>query len=212
MPSKFRLRRIFRPLVIKIGEGFVKMKIKPNQASFLMLFCSILSFMMLHVFNNLVLFGIFVFITGLMDGVDGAIARLTDNSTKYGAFLDSTLDRISEIIIYATLVISGLSFYTDLIAFSGIFQILVFVTLFSSLMISYLRSRAESEIKADFDIGLFARSERLFTLFIISIIPFSFVFFIGFIFLSLGIVLTAIYRFVRYRQYFMEQNNTSKSI
>jgi hypothetical protein len=79
-------------------------------------------------------------------------------------------------------------------------------------MISYLRSRAESEMKADFDIGLFARSERLFALFIISIIPFSFVFFIGFIFLSLGIVLTAIYRFNRYRQYFLEQCNPNQLI
>ena len=171
-----------------------------------MLLCSILSFMMLHVFNNLILFGIFVFITGIMDGVDGAIARLTDNSTKYGAFLDSTLDRASEIIIYTALVISGLSFYTDLIAFSGLFLILVLMTLFGSLMISYLRSRATNEINADFDIGLFARSERLFTLFIISVIPFSFFYFIGFTVLSLGVISTAIYRYIKYKEYFLEQN------
>jgi len=209
VPSKFRLRRIFSPLVIKIAELFVKMKIKPNHASFLMLLCSILSFMMLHAFNNLIIFGIFVFITGLMDGVDGTIARLTSKSTKYGAFLDSTLDRVSEIIIYAALVISGLSYYRDLNAFSGVFQILVLMTIFGSLMISYLRSRATNEINADFDIGLFARSERLFTLFIISVIPFSFFYFIGFTVLSLGVISTAIYRYIRYREYFLEQNQTS---
>ena len=147
-----------------------------------------------------------------MDGVDGAIARLTDNSTKYGAFLDSTLDRVSEIIIYTALVISGLSFYTDLNAFSGLFQILVLMTLFGSLMISYLRSRALNEINADFDIGLFARSERLFTLFVISVIPFSYFYFIGFTVLSLGVISTAIYRYIRYREYFLEQNQTSKLI
>jgi len=164
---------------------------------------------MLHAFNNLIIFGIFVFITGLMDGVDGTIARLTSKSTKYGAFLDSTLDRVSEIIIYAALVISGLSYYRDLNAFSGVFQILVLMTIFGSLMISYLRSRATNEINADFDIGLFARSERLFTLFIISVIPFSFFYFIGFTVLSLGVISTAIYRYIRYREYFLEQNQTS---
>lgn len=205
MPSKFRLRRIFRPLVIKIAQGLSKLKVKPNHASFMMLAFSIISFIMIVVLNNLILFGVFVFITGIFDGVDGAIARLTNNSTKFGGFLDSTLDRISEIIIYIGLYIGGAKFFS---LNSTIFEVLILITFFSSLFISYLRSRAATEIKADFDVGLFARSERLFALFLISVIPFAIVFTYGFILLSIGIVATAIFRFLKYKHYFeIEQLN-----
>ena len=74
MPSKFRLRRIFKPLVIKMAEQFSKISMTPNQASYLMLFFSAVSFVMLFVVENFILFGIFVFITGIFDGIDGAIA------------------------------------------------------------------------------------------------------------------------------------------
>ncbi|MHA1729691.1 MAG: CDP-alcohol phosphatidyltransferase family protein [Promethearchaeota archaeon] len=201
MPSKFRVRKIFRPVVISIAKLFCKLNIKPNHASFMMLFCSVISFTALVWWNNLILFGIFIFITGIMDGVDGAIARLSDQSTKFGAFLDSTLDRISEMIIYAALFIRGQNFF--ILFNSTVFKIFVIITILGSLLISYQRSRASNEIMADFDVGLFARSERLFTLFIISIIPFMAFFSVGFIILSIGITATALFRFFKYRIYFL---------
>jgi len=59
---------------------------------------SVISFFVLVFIQNLLLFSIFVFITGIMDGCDGAIARLTGKSTKFGGFFDSIMDRFSEFI------------------------------------------------------------------------------------------------------------------
>ncbi len=202
MPSKFRLRRIFKPLVIRIAKILSNWGLKPNQASFVMLMLSIISLLCLVLLDNLILFGIFVFATGFFDGVDGAIARLTQQSTKFGAFLDSSLDRVSETIIFAALYVGGINFF---LFNSEFYQIIVIITCICSLLISYLRARAENEIDGDFDIGLFARSERLFGIFIISIFSLIPMFFSwGFIFLSIGIISTLIFRFIKYRAYFKD--------
>ena len=63
-------------------------------------------------------------------------------------------------------------------------------------MISYVRARAENMSDSNYDVGVFARSERLFFLFLICVIPFEEVFSIGLIILSLGVTGTWIYRIV----------------
>ena len=93
MPSKFRVRYIFRPLVNIIAKGLSKIGITPNIATILMLISAILSFVSLVFFSHLLIFAIFIFITGILDGVDGAIARLTNKSTKLGGFFDSITGR-----------------------------------------------------------------------------------------------------------------------
>jgi len=104
MTSKFRLRPIFAPLIKFLAKGFIKLRITPNIATLMMLFFSILSSLSLILLDNLLLFGMFIFITGIMDGIDGAIARLTHTNSKFGAFFDSSMDRLSEGIIYLAIV------------------------------------------------------------------------------------------------------------
>jgi hypothetical protein len=73
-------------------------------------------------------------------------------------------------------------------------------------MISYIRARAENEFKGDFDVGLMARSERLFYLVIISIIDFLFGFFNELIFLFMWLVTgTALYRYIKIRKQIKQQ-------
>jgi phosphatidylglycerophosphate synthase len=183
-----------------------------------MLLSSVFAFLMLVPFNNLILFGVFVFITTILDGVDGALARMTDHATEFGGFWDSTLDRISETIIFGGLLIGGAKYFVfDLSILNiAIFRLFVIFSCFGSLCISYLRARAGNDLKKDFDldIGLFARSERLFSLFLISIIPNDLFFSIGFIILTIGIVVTAIYRFIIYTKYFaqLELNENNKEL
>ncbi|TFG25972.1 MAG: hypothetical protein EU533_00210 [Promethearchaeota archaeon] len=74
-------------------------------------------------------------------------------------------------------------------------KFVIFISLFASIMISYSRSRAETFYKGDYDVGIMARSERLFYIFLVSLISV----FIGYIneFLFgffLLVILTAIYR------------------
>ncbi|TFF98735.1 MAG: CDP-alcohol phosphatidyltransferase family protein [Promethearchaeota archaeon] len=191
MPSKFRLRYIFKPLIVRIARSLSKIKISPNMATGIMLFNALISFLFLVVFQNLLLFAIFVFITGIFDGVDGAIARLTNTESTFGGFFDSFMDRISEFIIFLALLIyfwNGTFWILDL-------NFIIIISFLSSIMFSYSRARAESLIKGDYDVGLMARSERLFYIFITMMIAF----FIGWeeLFLFVFMVLTvfsAIYR------------------
>ncbi|MFX1329772.1 MAG: CDP-alcohol phosphatidyltransferase family protein [Promethearchaeota archaeon] len=167
MGSKFRLRFIFRPIIKLLARTLIRIGVTPNLATFIMLSFSLLSFISLVFFRSLLYFSIFVFLCGLFDGVDGAIARLTSKSTKYGGFLDSFMDRISEFFIFIALLI----FYHNRFLWNFIdIKWIIFISLLASLMISYSRARAEIFFKENFfldgDIGLMGRSERLFYIFI----------------------------------------------
>ena len=195
MPSKLRVRYVFRPLVNLIAKGLSKIGVTPNIATVLMLIFAILSSISLIIFNNLLYFAILILTTGLLDGCDGAIARLTNKSTKFGGFFDSFMDRFSEFVIFLGLLI----FCWEQLLWNFIdMKIVVFLSFMTSLMISYMRSRAENFYKGDFDVGLLARSERLFYLFITSLIAFFYGFFIEFLFLFLFLLLgTAIFRYIK---------------
>ena len=66
MASKFRLRRIFKPIVKSVAKALNKIGVSPDLATIIMLCWSILSFITLVYFSNLVLFSIFVFLTGFL--------------------------------------------------------------------------------------------------------------------------------------------------
>ncbi|MFX0017979.1 MAG: CDP-alcohol phosphatidyltransferase family protein [Promethearchaeota archaeon] len=195
MPSKFRLRRIFRPLIKILAKALSKIGVTPNIATCLMLAFSFLSFFFLVILSNLFLFSIFVFITGIFDGVDGEIARLTDKTSTFGGFFDSLMDRISEFIIFLALLI----YCWDNILWNFIdVKIVILISFIASLMISYLRAKAEGIYKGDFDFGLMARSERLFYIFI-SMLLTSFLGYIDellFVFMIL-VLATSFYRYFK---------------
>ncbi|MFX1292150.1 MAG: CDP-alcohol phosphatidyltransferase family protein [Promethearchaeota archaeon] len=157
-----------------------------------MVFFSILCFISLAFLHNLLLFSIFVFITGIMDGCDGAIARMSNKSTKFGGFFDSFMDRFSEFFIFLGLLIfSKDKFLWNLIDM----KLIIFISFLASIMISYTRARAEVFFKGDFDIGLMARSERLFYLFITMLIAFFYGFMEIFLFIYMWLVIvTFIFR------------------
>jgi len=93
-------------------------------------------------------------VASVCDALDGAVARAGRGPTRSGAFLDSTLDRVSEIITFG-----ALAFYMaredrlwELVA--------VLVCLGSALMVSYARARAEA-LGTDCKVGFMSRPERL---------------------------------------------------
>ena len=195
MASKFRLRYIFKQLVNLIAKGLIRIGVSPNLATIIMLSFSVLSFLSLVFLRNLLCFSILVFITGIMDGCDGTIARLTSKSTKFGGFFDSFMDRLSEFFIFLGLLI----FSKDELLWNFFdMKLIIFISFLTSIMISYTRARAEVIFKGDFDIGLMARSERLFYLFITMIIA-SFYGFMGeFLFIFMWLVIgTFIFRMIR---------------
>lgn len=97
--------------------------------------------------------GILLPLVSLFDALDGTLARLTGKRSRFGAFLDSTMDRFSEAILYLGLLV----FYTRLGAGREI--LLIYVTIVGSLMVSYARARAEG-LGLDCKVGLLTRVER----------------------------------------------------
>src|ERR1700734_369824 len=95
-----------------------------------------------------------LFFAGFLDMADGQVARRVGRVTAFGAFLDSTLDRYSDLALYMGLVVYytliGRSFYMTLAA----------VAMASSFMVSYSRARAESLIPLC-KVGFLERPERL---------------------------------------------------
>lgn len=97
--------------------------------------------------------GVTLVFSGL-DMLDGAVARATGRATREGALLDSTLDRVSE-----AAVLGGMAIYA-FEAQNRELVVLAFVALVGSLMVSYVRARAEGLGVALTD-GLFTRAERV---------------------------------------------------
>jgi CDP-diacylglycerol--glycerol-3-phosphate 3-phosphatidyltransferase len=90
--------------------------------------------------------------------LDGAVARASGSVTPYGGFLDSTLDRYSEAVVYGGLLVYLLG--TDDYRVGAL---LVFAATAGSLLISYARARAEAAgYRAS--VGLLARPERVVVL------------------------------------------------
>ncbi len=101
--------------------------------------------------------GFVVLFAGLFDMLDGALARFTDKSTRFGAILDSTLDRLGEVAVLLGLLI----FFVRELSTPGI--LVVGFTLPGALMVSYLRARAEAAGLTG-EVGFFTRTERVIIL------------------------------------------------
>ncbi len=103
--------------------------------------------------------GIVMLVAGFFDMLDGALARHTGQVTKMGAFLDSTLDRVSE----AAMLLGVLIYYLFLGGSPVLGILFVFLALISSLMVSYLRARGEA-LGMECAVGIFTRPERVIAL------------------------------------------------
>lgn len=101
--------------------------------------------------------GFVVLIAGLLDMLDGALARHTNRTTRFGAVLDSTLDRLSEAaVLFGILVLYAREQ-------SVIPILLVCLALLASLLVSYIRAKSEG-LGVECQVGLFTRSERVIVL------------------------------------------------
>jgi CDP-diacylglycerol--glycerol-3-phosphate 3-phosphatidyltransferase len=108
--------------------------------------------------GHLLLGGVLILVAGLFDLLDGALARFSKRTTKFGAVLDSTVDRISEA---ATL--SGLLIWYVPQGGATLEIVLILVVLVGSFLVSYVRARAEG-LGWQCQVGLFTRAERVIVL------------------------------------------------
>lgn len=102
--------------------------------------------------------GFLVLLGGFFDILDGRVARLSGLGSKFGAFYDSTLDRVSEIAVYFG-ILSLYNSYRQELGDVGMIY-LVMAAMAGSLMVSYTRARAEA-LGLDCKVGLMPRAERV---------------------------------------------------
>jgi phosphatidylglycerophosphate synthase len=103
--------------------------------------------------------GLLLLIAAPLDMVDGALARATGKGSTYGAFLDSMLDRYSEVILFF-----GLLWHIQHDpAHATTRTLLIYACATGSLLVSYARARAEA-LGFDNEVGILARPERVVSL------------------------------------------------
>lgn len=106
--------------------------------------------------------GIVLIIANVFDMLDGNVARLTGNVTRFGGFLDSSLDRISDMIAFIGIMVFYAS-NTPQRSVTNVF--LAGLGMMSSVMVSYTAARADSlGVKAN--VGFLQRPERIVLLII----------------------------------------------
>jgi CDP-diacylglycerol--glycerol-3-phosphate 3-phosphatidyltransferase len=106
--------------------------------------------------------GIILIVANLFDMLDGQVARLSGRVTSFGGFLDSSLDRLSDMVVFVGLMV----FYARNTQYHSTLNVfLTGAALMGSVMVSYASARAESLI-AKCDVGFLRRPERVVLLII----------------------------------------------
>jgi archaetidylinositol phosphate synthase len=166
-----KLRDLLEPSLAKLGRSFASTGLSANFWTGLGLLISVVAGIAYasDTFFNIdwtpwsfaaVVGGVLLLLSGFFDIVDGSVARITKQTTKKGAFLDSSFDKIAEIVIFAGIAYGKLA---D--------PLLCLVGLGMSLLVSYTRARAESLGAKLKGIGIGERAERMLIIAIIGMIP-----------------------------------------
>ena len=151
-----------RPLLTKFLEPLAKrLNINPNIVTIISPFLALIS-AIFFAYGNLLCGALFILLSGFLDVVDGAVARYHNRTSPFGAFLDSTMDRFADAIIYIGIIFGG---YCDW--FVGVLAI------HSAITVSYVRARAESQ-GAECNVGIAERAVRLIILMLGAILAVAF--------------------------------------
>jgi CDP-diacylglycerol--glycerol-3-phosphate 3-phosphatidyltransferase len=144
---------VLRPII----DTLVRNRVHPNVLSTIGFLITITSAFAFHS-HHVRIAGLLILLGGSFDLFDGRVARATGLASKFGAFYDSTLDRMSEVAVYLGI----LSLYNDYRLELGDVGMIyaIMLAMAGSLMISYTRARAEG-LGIDCKVGLMQRGERV---------------------------------------------------
>jgi CDP-diacylglycerol--glycerol-3-phosphate 3-phosphatidyltransferase len=145
------------PLVFRLYRFFFRSRnIKPNVITFVgLLFALIAAACIAR--GRLLLAGILLLFSGILDVLDGAVARNTNTVSSFGGFFDSVLDRYSDLLVMLGILLFFLRIH------DAYFVMLTGITSVGVAVIPYARARAEAE-GISCKNGLMERPERLILL------------------------------------------------
>jgi len=139
-----------------VARALLALRLRPNHLTVLGLGVSVLA--ALSFARGRSLWGaVLLILAGLFDFFDGSLARLSGQVTPFGAFLDSVIDRYSDLVVLAGILVlfAGSRRPTEVV--------LALLALIGTVMVSYTKARAQA-IGVACEIGLMERPERLIVL------------------------------------------------
>jgi archaetidylinositol phosphate synthase len=134
-----------------LAGGLARLGLKPNQVTLIGLALVLGSCLLYVVYQDTLWFGILLGFSFAFDGLDGAVARITDTASKYGGYLDAIIDRYQEGAVFLALAwVEG-------------YWLPCFIAMAGSLLISYNKARTAVEVPVDNDRwpDLLERLERI---------------------------------------------------
>jgi phosphatidylglycerophosphate synthase len=146
----------FQRLGDPVARALLRARVRPNHLTVVGLGVSIVAALALAD-GRLRVGALLLALAGLFDFFDGSLARLANSVSAYGAFLDSVVDRYSDLVVLLGVVL----YYHRAADTQGV--LLTMITMVGTIMISYTKARAQS-IGLACEIGLMERPERLIVL------------------------------------------------
>jgi len=150
------LRLWFKWVLDPLGKLFIWLGLTPNMVTILGLIGNVVGAYYLAR-GELLIGGILVAVMTPVDALDGTMARLRGEASDWGAYVDSVSDRYSELIIYGGLL------YHFLLMGEPTGGMLTFAAAAGSVLVSYVRARAEG-LGYEAKVGLLTRAERYLVL------------------------------------------------
>ncbi|MGH2458793.1 MAG: CDP-alcohol phosphatidyltransferase family protein [Chloroflexota bacterium] len=147
------VKRPAKRLAEAFARGLAWTGVTPNGLTLIGFFLNVVVAVVIAT-GSLRLGGALLLVAGAFDTLDGALARVTGSSSRFGAFLDSSLDRYSEAVL-----LGGVLFEASRRG-DGSVELLSFAVIVGSLMVSYCRARAEG-LGLDCEVGFAPRPERV---------------------------------------------------
>jgi len=159
-----KLKQKFQQSIALVAKAAHGIGLTPNRISAISIIFALLSafaYWKWQLFNSLLLVAapIFLLISGFCDALDGVVARFYGQTTIFGGFLDSLLDRYADSMVFMGIIVGGLC-----ISEWGL------AALIGSLLVSYTRARGEAAGEKMEAVGLAERAERIIILAIASFV------------------------------------------
>jgi CDP-diacylglycerol--glycerol-3-phosphate 3-phosphatidyltransferase len=146
-------RKYVQPLIKKFAMIFVKLKMSANQVTVLALLIGLLPAVIFYYFDNAILAVAVLWLSGLLDAVDGTIARITNTSSPFGTIMDLVFDRVVEISL---IVCFALKFEPSIVLIILEASIILSMTIFLSVGAA---SNKKSEKSFHYQAGIAERTE-----------------------------------------------------
>jgi CDP-diacylglycerol--glycerol-3-phosphate 3-phosphatidyltransferase len=148
-----KARDVSRPTLEAVGRRLAKWNVSPDAVTYLGLVLTI-GVAVLAAVGEIRWAGVAYIVAAICDALDGTLARVSGKGSRFGAFLDSSIDRFEESIVFL-----GLSIYYAQVG--GLYEIpLILVASIGSLMVSYTRARAEA-VGVACKVGFMTRPPRV---------------------------------------------------